>query len=159
MDSNKTRGLLDWNLEVLLKTIPSKNLSFSRLRISGRKPIIISLWAFENPIWEFWFIHITASSVGRLGSGVSSLLICHCWDTDLASQAKRKSGIEVGLPQASWNMEGIRESNWKKPRDIRKGRKLVEFKLLASGSSHVSGNKGLRGINMNAKEIKDSREL
>ena len=35
----------------------------------------------------------------------------------------------------------------------------MECKLLESGSSHVSGNKGLRGISMNAKEIQASREL
>lgn len=35
----------------------------------------------------------------------------------------------------------------------------MEFKLLECGSSHVSGNKGLSGISVNAKEIKASREL
>ena len=43
--------------------------------------------------------------------------------------------------------------------DTRNRRKLKEFKMLDSGSSHVYGKKGLRDINMSGREIVDSREF
>lgn len=72
----------------------------------------------------------------------------YCWYAMVEAQiwqVQQRESREWRLVcyKVGWNMEGIRQSNWKKARDTRKGRKLIEFKLLDSGSSHVSLNKDL----------------
>lgn len=72
----------------------------------------------------------------------------------------KNSQTELSLPQDRLKCER-NQSNWKSTffRDRRKRKKLVEFKLLASGSSHVYGNKGFNGISINGREMVHSREF
>ena len=122
MDSSKTTGLLDWNQEALLKMMPFMNLLFSSLRsVAGETHhnFPLSFWKSRLGILTPSHYCLICCQIGLRSLLIAGMLrLRHRF----GKSSKESQELRLVCHRASWNLEGIRESSWKKARIIEKGK-------------------------------------